>query len=66
MDVSDAVTAAAAFVGGYLGQRQAAGELGEDVKNLGTRVAALETRGRRLWAVVADLGRRVRQLEAGR
>jgi len=66
MDVQSAVTAAAAFVGGYLGQRQATGELAEDVKHLKARVAALESRGRRLWAVVADLGRRVRKLEAGR
>jgi outer membrane murein-binding lipoprotein Lpp len=60
MNVSDAVTAVAAFVGGYLGQRQATGELAQDVRALRAQVARLDERVRNTRGALAGLWHVVR------
>jgi hypothetical protein len=66
MELGDGVTAAAAFVGGYLGQRHATGKLAEDVAALRARLESAERRARRQGLVVAGALRRLRQVEGSR
>jgi hypothetical protein len=63
MQVQDAVTTIAAFLGAYLGQRHAAGRLVPELRALALRVQKLEKSASRFWRGAGVLHRRVVQLE---
>jgi hypothetical protein len=63
VELNDAVTAAAAFVGGYLGQRHAGAKVARELRALAERVERLEERARFFWRYAGSLHRRVREVE---